>query len=474
MDFLIQIIHTLNQPLKMKIAKSDIMARKWCLPQINFAKEQMTSYGGLVVFKPLLERLRIAQKLESCCRHLQAGSHYRFGRIVQLLVIHILLGFRPLRDIDFYKEDPLVRQIAGMKRLPSVPTISRMLEQFDERSLLGLEKTNTKLVLQRLQQEGLARITLDFDGSVLSARRQAEGMAVGFNRKKKGQRSYYPLFCTVAQSGQVLALLHRSGNVHDSNGAIEFVCRCVQTVREALPAAKVETRMDSAFFSDEMVQALEALKLEYTISVPFARLAALKDLVEKRWLWWQLRSGEKELGYFEKRWKPKSWGQRNRFVFIRAEVNLQTKRPLQLDLFEPRQRGYLFKVIVTNKKCISRKVVRFHEGRGAQESIFGELKNHGQMDYIPSRRWNANKVFLLANLLAHNLTRELQMERATTRLHTNEKRSTLWKFENWHTLRRNLLLKAGRLSRPNGRWTLTFNKNAAVERLLLSFLPSQT
>ena len=68
-----------------------------------------------------------------------------------------------------------MRQMAGMKRLPSVPTISRMLEQFDERSLLGLEKTNAQLVLPRLQAEGWARITLDFDGSVLSARRQAEG-----------------------------------------------------------------------------------------------------------------------------------------------------------------------------------------------------------------------------------------------------------------------------------------------------------
>lgn len=434
----------------------------------------MTSYGGLVIFKPLLERLQLAQKLDRCCRHLQVGSHYRFGRIVQLLVIHIVLGFRPLRDIDFYKEDPLVRQMAGMKRLPSVPTISRMLEQFDGRSLLGLEKINAQLVLQRLAQEGLARITLDFDGSVLSARRRAEGTAVGFNRKKKGQRSYYPLFCTVGQTGQVLAVLHRSGNVHDSHGAIEFMRRCVQMVREVLPSAKVETRMDSAFFSDEMVQTLESLKLEYTISVPFARLVALKDLIKNRRLWRHLSSAEKELGYFEKRWKPKSWDRRNRFVFIRAEVNEQIKGPLQLDLFEPRQRGYQFKAIVTNKKCITRKVVRFHEGRGAQESIFGELKNHGQMDYIPARRWNVNKVFLLANLLAHNLTRELQMERAATRRHTNEKRSALWKFENWHTLRRNLLLKAGRLNRPNGRWTLTFNKNASVERLLLSYLPSQT
>ena len=320
----------------------------------------MTSYGGLVIFKPLLERLQLAQKLDRCCRHLQVGSHYRFGRIVQLLVIHIVLGFRPLRDIDFYKEDSLVRQMAGMKRLPSVPTISRMLEQFDGRSLLGLEKINAQLVLQRLAQEGLARITLDFDGSVLSARRRAEGTAVGFNRKKKGQRSYYPLFCTVGQTGQVLAVLHRSGNVHDSHGAIEFMRRCVQMVREVLPSAKVETRMDSAFFSDEMVQTLELLKLEYTISVPFARLVALKDLIENRRLWWHLSSAEKELGYFEKRWKPKSWDRRNRFVFIRAEVNEQIKGPLQLDLFEPRQRGYQFKAIVTNKKCITRKVVRFH------------------------------------------------------------------------------------------------------------------
>ena len=162
-------------------------------------------------------------------------------------------------------------------------------------------------MLQRLAQEGLARITLDFDGSVLSARRRAEGTAVGFNRKKKGQRSYYPLFCTVGQTGQVLAVLHRSGNVHDSHGAIEFMRRCVQMVREVLPSAKVETRMDSAFFSDEMVQTLESLKLEYTISVPFARLVALKDLIENRRLWWHLSSAEKELGYFEKRWKPKSW-----------------------------------------------------------------------------------------------------------------------------------------------------------------------
>ena len=64
---------------------------------------------------------------------------------------------------------------------------------------------------------------MDFDGSVLSTGRVAEGTAVGFNKKKKGQRSYYPLFSTIAQTGQVLDLYHRPGNVHDSNGAEQFI-----------------------------------------------------------------------------------------------------------------------------------------------------------------------------------------------------------------------------------------------------------
>ena len=76
-----------------------------------------------------------------------------------------------------------------------------------------------------------------------STKRHAEGTAVGFNKEKKGARSYYPLFCTVAQTGQVLDLLHRSGNVHDSKGSVEFVTTCVMTVRERLPSARLEIRM---------------------------------------------------------------------------------------------------------------------------------------------------------------------------------------------------------------------------------------
>jgi hypothetical protein len=122
-------------------------------------------------------------------------------------------------------------------------------------------------------------VTLDFDGSVLGTTRFAEGTAGGYNRKKKGQRSYYPLFCTVAQTGQVLDVWHRAGNVHDSNGARRFILACLSEIRQILPKTIIEVRMDCAFFADEIIRLLEALGILYT----FIRLGTRRmNLIQRR------------------------------------------------------------------------------------------------------------------------------------------------------------------------------------------------
>ncbi|MGA2463815.1 MAG: hypothetical protein ABSH06_05605 [Thermodesulfobacteriota bacterium] len=59
----------------------------------------------------------------------------------------------------------------------------------------------------------------------------------------------YPLFCTIAQTGQVFDVYHRPGNVHDSNGAKGFVLECLERIREVLPYVTIEVRMDGAFLA---------------------------------------------------------------------------------------------------------------------------------------------------------------------------------------------------------------------------------
>ena len=288
----------------MKLAKGDIYSQVSSIPTLKFEEQQLTSFAGLIVFQKLFERCRLKERLREACAHLLPRHYYSFSTILQCLIVHIVLGYRQLRESEFYREDPLVKRVLGLKSLPSVPTVSRMLSEFDEQSVGAQQAVSRGLVLERLQKEAFKTVTLDFDGSVQSTKRHAEGTAVGFNKEKKGARSYYPLFCTVAQTGQVLDVLHRSGNVHDSKGSVEFVTACVKAVRERLLSARLEIRMDSAFFSDAMVQCLEKLGVEYTISVPFERFVVLKERIEKRMLWWQAPGSGGNSHYFEKRWKP--------------------------------------------------------------------------------------------------------------------------------------------------------------------------
>jgi hypothetical protein len=122
---------------------------------------------------------------------------------------------------------------------------------------------------------------------------------VGFNKKKKGARSYYPLFCTVAESSQFLAMHHRSGNVHDSNGACEFIDHCIDLVRDSVTDTTVAARFDSAFFAKEIVWTLSAQDVTFTMSVPFSRQPQLKAFVEDRLRW---RTVDDTVSYFEKQY----------------------------------------------------------------------------------------------------------------------------------------------------------------------------
>lgn len=445
----------------MKVPKSSIYTKKRCSAEVKFEADvgQLTAFSGLIVFAAFFRRLGLASKVAAACPD-SGGRLYNKASVFRWLTVHVLLGCSKLRDCDNYRADPLVLRTLGMDRLPSVPTASRVLREFTSEDVSRLGDMVSGLVTDRLLAAGFTTLTLDFDGTVLSTSRHAEGSAVGFNKQKKGARSYYPLVCVVAQSGQVFDVLHRSGNVHDSNGAAAFVESCVKRARERVPGARIEARLDSAFFSDEMVALLEKLGVEYTISVPFERFAELKRHIEKRSYWWPCAKGTSS---FEKRWKPNSWKNYRRFIYVKQKVARQRKGPLQLDLFEPVEEGCDYKVVVTNKNGRRGNVVGFHEGRGGQEATYAQLKNSCSMGYIPTKTWAGNKVFLLANILAHNLSRDLQMEQRPPERKTLLKRPARWVFESLATLQKKLIARPGRMTRPQGSLTLTVPNDPVLE-----------
>jgi len=451
----------------VKFSKAHFHHPVYKIPELRFEDQRLSSFSGLVLIQELFFKLDLRNRLKRCFHHIHSSAVVGFHVVTLILIVHLMLGHRRLREMQRYREDPLVLRALGLRRLPDVATVSRRLSQVDRESIQNLRAVNRSLVLEPLGAVGMKGLTLDFDGSVLSTRRAAEGTAVGYNKKKKGLRSYYPLFCTLAQTGQVLDLYHRPGNVHDSHGARQFIQKRLQDVRAVLPQAKLESRLDSAFFADEHTQMLDSEGVEFSISVPFERFSELKGMGEtrKRWRWldgiWS---------YFETQWSPKCWNRKFRFIFIRQKVKKQNKDPVQLDLFIPHEQGYEFKVIVTNKKGSARNVLRFHNGKGAQENIFGELKSQCSMDYVPVRRLTGNQLYLMSAILSHNLLRTLQMEVARPNPRATEKRSPLWSFQEASTMRQHLIHRAGRLTRPQGKLRLTMSGNEVTKKSFLEYL----
>ena len=157
----------------MRFRKQDILARFHKLPRLRFEDQRLTSFAGVIVFQLLFRRLDLKTRLKSCFPAKSAAT-FAPHVIVLLLIVHLLLGFRRLRDVDYYRDDPVVLRLLGLRRLPDVATLSRALAKMGHSSIAKVRHLSSTLVMQALQRERFPR-PLDFDGSVISTCGHAEG-----------------------------------------------------------------------------------------------------------------------------------------------------------------------------------------------------------------------------------------------------------------------------------------------------------
>lgn len=449
-----------------KCSKDSVRGRSRRITNVTFEDQTLTRFGGLAVVQDWFVHTRFRERLGAALRGIPDATSFGYPLLFMTLVVHYLLGYRRLQEVTDYADDPMIARTLGARALPSVSTLSRLGHApaaLVER-LRGFVRAG---VTERIRQAGLGRVTLDFDGTVQSTRRHAEGTAVGYNSRRKGERSYYPLLCTVAQTSQVFDVLHRPGNVHDSRGASDFISACLAALRGGLgDRPRLEARLDTAFCAPEILDTLDGHGVAFTVSMHFTRTPGIRDAVERRRRWHRLDANS---DYFEvpRALRPASWRRAYRVIVIRQRVRRRPKGPLQLDLFEPSATDYFFKAIVTNRKGQPATVVAFHEGRGEQEALIGELKHHCGLDAIPARRLVANQIHLLAGITAHNTARELQIETSQAKAVNTINRSSLWFFHELGTLRRHLFWQAGRLIRPNGRLTLALADNPLIKHNFL-------
>src|SRR5690606_3351206 len=85
--------------------------------------------------------------------------------------------------------------------------------------------------------------------------------------KKPGRPSHHPLLAFLAETGDCAGVLWRPGSAGAAAGAVEWVQTLVGRLRAA-GVREITLRLDKGFFSREMVEALEALRVRYVLKVP--------------------------------------------------------------------------------------------------------------------------------------------------------------------------------------------------------------
>ena len=98
--------------------------------------------------------------------------------------------------------------------------------------------------------------------------------------------SYYPITAYEANTGQVLRVCNRAGNVHDGQASVAFLGELFEQLGATLARRPVlEMRMDGAFFQAAVINVLEAEGVEYAIKVPFWRWLGLRERIARRRKW---------------------------------------------------------------------------------------------------------------------------------------------------------------------------------------------
>ena len=203
---------------------------------IQFGHEQLTSYVGLDLVRRYFHLIGLNARIRRALRQHGDGSDYGCTYLVLLVVGLLVVGARRLKHLRYLANDPLFARFCGLTRIPSDRTVVNWLKQFTQSSLRALMRINSELLYEQIEQLKLRRLTIDLDGTVIRTGDKVAWAMRGFNPHHPKDPSYYPLLAHLAQTGQILRLKNRPGNVHDWKSAEAFVRKLIEEIRGRLGA----------------------------------------------------------------------------------------------------------------------------------------------------------------------------------------------------------------------------------------------
>ena len=430
---------------------------------MEFTEHSLTSYSGLELLIRYLRNTGLNRLVRKHLAGVVPGKDFGVVAFCRVILGLLIVGGRRLRHIEFLKGDPLFERFCGLRQLPTDRTVSRWLKNFRIRTVRALKSLNAEMVAQVVKSHLPARtLTIDVDGTVISTGLKVAWAFRGYNPPHRKVPSYFPISALLAESGHILRLHNRPGNVNDGSSSLTFLRELFQQIKETLGRAyALRFRMDGDFFKIKVLKLLESHSAGYAIKVPFWQCLDLQRLIQTCSQWERIEDG---IDGFFSHVSVKKWGRQVPVAIFRKRVHHKTKKNYQIDLFDPSNGTWEYSAVTTNLGLGIRHLWRFMCGRGVHEKAIGELKTGFALDCVPTNHYAANSAWQQLVVLAHNLLTNFQIETGIPAKPRTQKRTTMWVLEQVQTLRFELFNRAGLLLQPKGRTILRLADNPRVKK----------
>ena len=364
---------------------------------VSFEETHITHFGGMWLIQRFCNKLGLRRLLQRYIRMEQRASDYHSSELILALLYAIIMGLRRINKTEILQYNGAFLDMLGLERFPDQATLRRFLKRLSPKTIRQLGRLHDSLRAHLFSLPWLpSSLIFDIDSVVVTLYGRQEGARVGYNPRKRGRRSYHPIFCFEAHRQEFWHGMLRPGNSAPPAGARGFIQACLNKVPSTIARSRIRFRMDAAFYGRPVIQFLDEAGCGYVIVAQ--KYSLIKSRIRSCRFQplahgWQVAEFQEKVNQY--------WNPLHRFVVIRRPIPDDPVEAAQLTLFKDPK--YAYQVLVTNLKLEPWRVYLFYNQRATTEKNNRELLYDYPLGKIPTDAWIANVAFFQLMLLALNL-----------------------------------------------------------------------
>jgi len=189
--------------------------------------------GGIGAMHRLAQHTGLVDAIDRHVEVLKVALPYHESDHVLGIAYNVLCGGTCLQDIEQRRQDEVYLDALGTPRIPDPTTAGDFCRRFDEAAIEALQTAinETRVRVWRAQPAAFFdEAVIDADGTLAETTGQCkEGMDIAYT----GVWGYHPLVVSLANTGEPLYLVNRSGNRPSAEGAADRFDQARALCREA-------------------------------------------------------------------------------------------------------------------------------------------------------------------------------------------------------------------------------------------------